>query len=87
MELTKDELREIVTEAVENAFAACGLGGDPEEKKELQRDFVHLRRWRLAVDKASSQTLTTAVGVLVMGALGALYLGIRAMIGMDTPQP
>jgi hypothetical protein len=61
------------------------FGVDPEDKdevKEIKADFQHTRRWRKSVEKVSSVGLTTAVTVLVTGALGALWLGFKGKLGM-----
>lgn len=77
--LTNEELEEIVTNSIKRAFTEMGI--DSSKPTEMQRDFVHLRRWRLAVDKTQSTTFTAAVVVLVGGIMGALWLGIQTSIG------
>lgn len=47
--------------------------GDPE----YQADQLHLRRWRKSMESASNMTLKTALGILVTGILGALWLGLQ----------
>lgn len=48
------------------------------DNEELQADLAHLRRWRKAVEGATKTSILTTIGVLITGALGALYLGIKA---------
>lgn len=48
--------------------------GDPE----YQADQLHLRRWRKAMESASNITLKTAIGIIITGLLGALWIGITS---------
>lgn len=80
-ELSRLELREIMTESITEAFRAMGV--EVNEPIEMQRDFVHLRRWRKAVDSAQTTTFRTIISTLALGALGALWLGITTMIGKN----
>jgi len=82
VELTKDEIKDLVREGVLQAFDRVGMGGAAEE---VQRDMAHLRRWRTSVDAASSTTVKTIVTVLIAGLLGALWLGITTLI--ENPPP
>lgn len=78
-ELSRVELRDIMTESITEAFRAMGV--EVNEPIEMQRDFVHLRRWRKAVDSAQTATFRTVMATLAAGALGALWLGITTMLG------
>jgi uncharacterized protein (UPF0371 family) len=57
------------------------FGIEEEDRKELRADFIHLRKWRKSVEQAQSLTFKTIVGVIVTGALGALWLGVKTLIG------
>jgi hypothetical protein len=48
---------------------------------ELRADFQHLRRWRRSVEQAQSYTFKAVITVLVTGVVGAVWLGIKAMLG------
>lgn len=76
--LTKDELRSLMAESIQEAFRSMGI--ESSSPSEMQRDFVHLRRWRLAVDSAQSQTFRVVVTTLAVGILGALWLGIQGLL-------
>jgi len=41
----------------------------------------HLRRWRKSVEQAQSFTFKAAITIIVAGFLGAVWLGIKVMLG------
>jgi hypothetical protein len=43
----------------------------------MQKDMAHLRAWRESVATVKQQSLVTAVGILVAGALGLLWLAFK----------
>ena len=47
----------------------------------LRADFQHLRRWRKSVEQAQSYTFKTVITIIVAGFLGAIWLGIKVMVG------
>ena len=73
--LTREELRGIVTEAIQEAFQQIGL--DSHDPLEVQRDMAHLRKWREAVDAAGSASFKTVVTTLILGGLGLLWVGFQ----------
>jgi hypothetical protein len=48
---------------------------------EFNADLLHVRRWRKSMENVQSKGILTAVGVLVSGALAALWLGIKSALG------
>ncbi|MBR1137213.1 phage terminase large subunit [Bradyrhizobium denitrificans] len=48
---------------------------------ELRADFQHLRRWRKSVEQAQSYTFKAVITVIATGLLGAIWLGIKVMLG------
>jgi PBSX family phage terminase large subunit len=48
---------------------------------EMRADFQHLRRWRRSVEQAQSYTFKAVITVIVTGLVGAVWLGIKVMIG------
>lgn len=48
---------------------------------ELRADFQHLRRWRRSVEQAQSYTFKAMITVIVTGFVGAVWLGIKVMLG------
>ena len=75
--ITRAEMKALMEEAVHSALNEVGLGGD---MMELQRDMVHLRRWRISVEAVSTTTYRTIAATIAVGILGALWLGITTMI-------
>jgi hypothetical protein len=48
---------------------------------ELRADLQHLRRWRRSVEQAQSYTFKAAITVIVTGFVGAVWLGLKVMLG------
>lgn len=69
-------LDEVVLKAVATILTSFGI--DEDDRKELQADFVHLRKWRLSVERAQSATLVTTITVLLGGVFGAIVMGIKS---------
>jgi phage terminase large subunit len=49
--------------------------------QEMRADFQHLRRWRKSVEQAQSYTFKAVITVIVTGLVGAVWLGIKIMLG------
>ena len=48
---------------------------------ELRADFQHLRKWRKSVEQSQGFTFKAVISIIVAGILGAVWLGIKAMLG------
>lgn len=70
---------EVVLKAVATILTSFGI--EEDDRKELQADFIHLRKWRKSVEQAQSLTFKTIVGVIVTGAIGAFWLGFKTLLG------
>lgn len=81
IQLTRGELKALLQEAVTGALVKLGM--DIEDPLEMQRDFQHLRDWRIAVGQARSKGFLTVVGILTAGVLAALWVGLR--VGFNAP--
>ena len=96
MSITADEVREIVTQVlaeqkraneidpvvmktIATILTSFGIEGD--DRLELKADFSHLRRWRKSVEQAQGITFKVVITVIVTGVAGALWLGIKTMLG------
>lgn len=53
---------------------------DTVTDEEYQRDMLHLRRWRKAMDGVQDKGTLTAVGIVTSGTIAALWLGIKTLI-------
>src|SRR5216684_4182911 len=56
-------------------------GSSNEDLRELRADFQHLRRWRKSVEQAQSYTFKAVITIIVAGFVGAVWLGVKAMLG------
>ena len=52
-----------------------------EDREEIRADFQHLRRWRKSVEQAQSYTFKAVITLTVTGFVGAVLLGVKAMLG------
>lgn len=83
IQLTKEELKTLMEEAVQDAFLKMGI--DSNDPLEMQRDFQHLREWRVAVAAMRTKGMLTILGILIAGAAAALWIGIRSMVNGTGP--
>jgi hypothetical protein len=52
-----------------------------EDRKEMLADFQYLRRWRERMEQVQSCAFKAIVTVIVTGFVGAVWLGVKAMLG------
>jgi hypothetical protein len=76
--LTIDELKQLNKANTLEVLSAFGL--DITRPQELQRDFQFVRTWRTTSESIRGKALCTAVGIVITGALAALWLGIKSII-------
>lgn len=69
----------VVLKTIATILTSFGINED--EKNEIRADFSHLRRSRKATERVTSMGIVTAVGILISGILGMLWLGFKAMVG------
>jgi hypothetical protein len=77
--LQRDDIDTIVLRAIATILTSFGI--EEEDRKELRADFQHLRRWRKSVEQAQSYTFKAVITVIVAGFLGAVWLGVKAILG------
>lgn len=77
--LTPEEARALIREAVREAFLMLGVKVD--DPIEVQKDFQHLREWRTTTDSIKSKGMLTIVGIAVSGLVAAFWLGFKELIG------
>ena len=77
--LQQESIDAIVLKAVASVLAAFGIEDD--DRKELRADFQHLRRWRKSVEQAQSYTFKAVVTVVATGLMGAVWLGVKVVLG------
>ncbi len=76
--MNEEEIRAVVRATVDEMLTSMGM--DHEDPLEMQRDFQHLRDWREASEAVKKKGMMTLVGILVVGILGALWIGFKDLI-------
>jgi hypothetical protein len=79
MPLTSSEIEHIAAEsarkAVRELLVAMGVdANDPKALLEMQRDFALIRDWRLSIGVIKVRALMVAVGIIVSGLIGAVWM-------------
>ena len=75
----RDDIDAVVLRTIATTLASFGI--EEEDRKELRADFQHLRSWRKSVEQAQSYTFKAVITVIVTGFVGAVWLGIKVMLG------
>jgi hypothetical protein len=76
--LHNNEADEVVLRTIATILTSFGIEDD--DRIELRKDFIHLRKWRKSVEQTQNWAFKTIVITLVGGFLGALWLGIKTMV-------
>ena len=74
-----NEADEVILKTIATILTSFGI--EEEDRRELRADFQHLRRWRKSVEQAQSYTFKAVITIIVTGFVGAVWLGIKAMLG------
>ena len=77
--LHRDDIDAIALKAVATTLTSFGI--DEDDRRELRADLQHLRRWRKSVEQAQSYTFKAVITVIVAGLVGAIWLGVKVMMG------
>ena len=72
------DIEAVLDRAIATVLASFGI--EEDDRRELRADFQHLRRWRKSVEQAQGFTFKAVISVIVAGFLGAVWLGIKAML-------
>jgi hypothetical protein len=75
----RDDIDALVLRAIATILTSFGI--EEEDRKELRADFQHLRRRRKSVEQAQSYTFKAVITVIVTGLVGAVWLGVKVMLG------
>lgn len=76
--LDQQQLDKLVSSSVKATLLSLGIAhNDPIE---MQKDFQHLRDWRESMEQVKQKGMLTAVGILVTGALAAIWLGLKGFL-------
>jgi hypothetical protein len=77
--LHRSDIDAVVLKAMATILTSFGI--EEEDRRELRADFQHLRRWRKSVEQAQSYTFKAAITIIVTGFVGAVWLGVKAVLG------
>jgi len=77
--LHRDDIDALVLRTIATILTSFGI--EEEDRRELRADFQHLRRWRKSVEQAQSFTFKAVITIIVAGLVGAVWLGIKVMLG------
>lgn len=80
--LSATEIQHLATEtakaAVRETLLMMGVDvSKPEAVQKMQQDFAYLRDWREASGTIKALTITTIVGIVVTGIVGAIWVAMR----------
>lgn len=73
--------RTTVKEAVRETLTELGI--DYSEPLEMQKDFSHLREWRVTTEGMKSKGLLAVFGFLITGILAAAWMGLKTYLHMN----
>ena len=77
--LDKEELRTLMHDAVVDAMSTLGI--DARNPMDVQKDMQFVRELRLTSESVKKKALITLVGLLVIAGAGAVWIGIKSLIG------
>lgn len=77
--LHNSDIDQVVLKTIATILTSFGI--EEEDRKELQADFQHLRRWRKSVEQTQTLAFKVIVTAIVTGLAGACWLGFKAMVG------
>ncbi|HUN97325.1 MAG TPA: hypothetical protein VMU69_13980 [Bradyrhizobium sp.] len=74
-----DDIDATVLKTIATVLASFGINQD--DRQELRADFSYLRSRRKAVEQVKNYTLRVVITVIMTGILGAMWLGIKTILG------
>lgn len=77
--LTATDVDPVALKTIATILTSFGI--EEQDRIELKADFNHLRRWRKSVEQAQSYTFKAVITIIVTGFMGAVWLGIKVMLG------
>lgn len=73
-----NEADDFVLRSVATILTSFGI--EEDDRKEMQADFQHLRKWRKSVEQAQGMTFKVIVTTIIGGFVGAVWLGFKALL-------
>ena len=77
--MLESEARSIAKTAAQEVLAELflRLGIDVTDPTEVQKDMAFLHNWRQSCEAIKRQSILTAIGVVVVGILGLIWVTVR----------
>lgn len=73
--MTEAEVRKVVCETVKETLTRLGI--DADDPMEAQKDMAFVRRLRGSVETVQRQGIITAVGIIMAGILGLIWMAVK----------
>jgi hypothetical protein len=77
--LNAHDVDHVVLKTIATILTSFGI--EEDDRRELRADFQHLRRWRKSVEQAQSYTFKAVITIIATGVVGAVWLGVKGMLG------
>jgi hypothetical protein len=77
--LHHEDIDAVALKAMATILTSFGI--EDADRRELRADLQHLRQWRRSVEQAQSYTFKAVITIIVSGFVGAVWLGVRVMLG------
>jgi len=74
--------REVIRETVHETLTELGVEHD--EPMEMQKDFQHLREWRVTMEQAKSKSVMATIGFLVAGMVALIWMGVKTFFNLPS---
>ena len=78
--LSGEEVRQIVRQELERALTGVGLDWDNQASQ--QADLAWLHEMRTTTQSAVRHAVTVAMGLIVTGLIGAIWIGVKFFFGV-----
>lgn len=78
IQLTRQELKEIVHDSVHDTLMQMGI--DVSSPIDMQRDFQHLRYWRMTAGALRMKSVLTIFIIIISGILAAAWAGFKFIL-------
>lgn len=82
-EMTDEQIEALVAKTAEETAqrvikqTLLSFGIDASDPLEMQADMQHLRNWRTSVNAVKRQGMLSAMGIIVAGVLGLIWMAVN----------
>ncbi len=78
MTMSESEVQVLIQKTVNTTLTKLGI--DYEDPLEMQRDFQHLREFRLSMERIKNKTMMSVIGTVIVGLMAAFWIGFRHLL-------